>query len=116
MLNEATNEDTLYGDIEFSLTDDEINRTAHVVKSMAHPLRLKLMCILDESEKSVQELTEMVGNTSQSNISQHLSHLLERNILTNRKMGNQVIYRIKDPRLIKVISIMRSVYCETSFN
>lgn len=96
----------------YSMTDEEINRTAHVVKSMAHPLRLKLLCLLGGGEQSVQELTEHVSNTSQSNISQHLSHLLERRVLSNRKIGNQVLYSIRDARTISLIETMRDIYCE----
>lgn len=95
----------------YALTDDEINLTAHVVKSMAHPLRLKLLCLIGEEEKPVQKLTEDISNTSQSNISQHLSHLLERKVLTNRKVGNQVLYRIRDKRLIQLIYTMQAIYC-----
>lgn len=96
---------------EFALSNQEIERTANVVKSMAHPLRLKLLCLLSEGEKPVQELTDILSNTSQSNVSQHLSHLLERGILENRKVGNQVRYRIRDDRIIDLVNNMRDIYC-----
>ena len=91
--------------------DMEINRTAHAVKAMAHPLRLQLLCILGVQELSVQELTNRVDKTSQSNISQHLSHMPQRGILANRKVGNQVLYRIRDNRILSLISMMRAVFC-----
>ncbi len=93
------------------MDDVEVNRTAHAVKAMSHPLRLKLLCVLGTQEKSVQELTDSVQKTSQSNISQHLSHMLERHILENRKLGNQVLYRIRDRRVLSLIEAMRSIFC-----
>jgi DNA-binding transcriptional ArsR family regulator len=93
------------------LDDWELNRTANAVKAMAHPLRLKLLCLIGTCEISVQELTNRVHQTSQSNISQHLAHMLERGVLENRKQGNQVLYRIRDPRILSLIIAMRSVFC-----
>lgn len=95
----------------FEMSDNEIEQTAQVIKSMAHPLRLTLMCLLGSGEKSVHELTSHIGNTSQSNISQHLALLLERRILSNRKLGNQVLYSISDDRILSLIGNMREVYC-----
>ena len=99
------------GDVVLPMGDREINRTAHAIKAMAHPLRLQLLCILGTQEISVQELTNRVHKTSQSNISQHLSHMLERGILANRKVGNQVLYRIRDDRILSLISMMRTLFC-----
>ena len=102
------------GSVPLAMGDMEINRTAHAIKAMAHPLRLQLLCILGVQELSVQELTNRVHKTSQSNISQHLSHMLQRGILTNRKLGNQVLYRIRDNRVLSLISMMRTVFCPSS--
>lgn len=94
------------------LGDMEVNLTAHAVKAMAHPLRLQLLCILGTGQLSVQELTRRVHRTSQSNISQHLSQMLERGILDNRKAGNQVLYRIRDTRVLTLIGMMKDVFCD----
>lgn len=92
--------------------DLEIERTAAAIKAMSHPLRLKLMCILGNREMSVQELTRRVFATTQSNVSQHLSQMLERQVLVNRKVGNQVLYRIRDPRILNLIQVMRTIFCD----
>ena len=96
------------------LDDWELNRTANAVKAMAHPLRLKLLCLVGTGEVSVQELTHRVDQTSQSNISQHLAHMLDRGVLENRKQGNQVLYRIRDPRILSLVMAMRSIFCPHS--
>ena len=81
---------------------------------MAHPLRLKILCILGKrDETSVQDLVDMVG-TSQSNISQHLSILRDKGILDSRKDANRVYYRIGDDRILRLIEAMRLAFCSAA--
>ncbi|WP_211236879.1 ArsR/SmtB family transcription factor [Chitinimonas koreensis] len=77
---------------------------------MSHPLRLKILCVLGESEVSVQDIVDAVG-TSQSNISQHLAIMREKGVLRTRKDANRVYYRVGDPRTLEVVSMMRDVFC-----
>ena len=96
---------------ELITNEDDINRASRSLKAMAHPLRLKILCILGGSgEVSVQDIVEKVG-TSQSNISQHLSILREKGILAYRKDANKVFYRIGDPKVLQLISSLREVFC-----
>lgn len=90
--------------------DEDIERAAHSIKAMAHPLRLKILCTLGPNEVSVQDIVEMVG-TSQSNISQHLAILRDKGILASRKDANRVYYRVSDNRTLRLISMMREVFC-----
>ena len=53
---------------------EHIDMASRVLKAIAHPLRLKILCVLGSEELSVQEIVDCVG-TSQSNISQHLAIL-----------------------------------------
>lgn len=98
------------------MNDTDINRTAAAMKAMAHPLRLKILCELGKSEQSVQELTRRAYQTSQSNVSQHLSQLLERGVLSNRKVGNKVLYRVRDSRILALVGVMKGLFCETRYN
>ena len=90
--------------------DPIVENAAETLKAMAHPLRLKILCVLDSSEMSVQELVEKVG-TSQSNVSQHLSILKEKGVLSSRKKINRVLYRIGDQRTLMLIDTMHKVFC-----
>ncbi|SFD31757.1 ArsR family transcriptional regulator [Thiohalospira halophila DSM 15071] len=90
--------------------DEDIDRAARSLKAMSHPLRLKILCTLGSSEVSVQEIVEHVG-TSQSNISQHLAILRDKGILSARKDANRVYYRVGDPRTLRLIGMMREVFC-----
>jgi len=90
--------------------DDDVNRASRSLKAMSHPLRLKILCTLGEQEVSVQDIVERVG-TSQSNISQHLAILRDKGILASRKDANRVYYRMVDARTLKLIEMMRDLFC-----
>lgn len=92
--------------------EEDIQQAAQAIKAIAHPLRLKILCVLGDREVSVQDIVEQVG-TSQSNISQHLAILRDKGVLMTRKDANRVYYRIGDPRTIKLVGMMRDVFCST---
>lgn len=97
---------------EFNLIDkqEHIETAARALKSIAHPLRLKILCVLGDQEACVQEIVDVVG-TSQSNISQHLAILREKGVLLTRKDANRVFYRVGDNRILQLIGMMREVFC-----
>lgn len=90
--------------------DEDILQASLAMKAIAHPLRLKVLCVLSDGELSVQEIVDCVG-TSQSNISQHLAILRDKGVLATRKDANRVFYRIGDPRTVKLVGMMRDVFC-----
>jgi ArsR family transcriptional regulator len=92
--------------------DDDIERASRSMRAMSHPLRLKILCTLGEKEYTVQDIVEHVG-TSQSNISQHLAILRDKGILASRKDANRVYYRVSDARTLRLISMMREVFCSS---
>ena len=98
-------------DVEHLITrDEDIERASRSIKAMSHPLRLKILCALGGEEVSVQDIVNMVG-TSQSNISQHLAILRDKGILMSRKDANRVYYRVSDSRTLRLIGMMREVFC-----
>ncbi len=90
--------------------DEDIERASRSLKAMSHPLRLKILCTLGDREISVQDIVEHVG-TSQSNISQHLAILRDKGILYSRKDANRVYYKVGDARTLRLIDMMREVFC-----
>ncbi len=96
----------------FDLIDkqEHIEQAARAMKAMSHPLRLKILCVIGSGEVSVQDIVEAVG-TSQSNISQHLAILRDKNVLRARKDANRVYYRVSDERTLQLIGLMREVFC-----
>ncbi len=100
-------------DLDEILYDDtDINRATRCLKAMSHPLRLKILCVLGNQSMSVQDIVDQVG-TSQSNVSQHLAILRDKGILDFKKEANFVYYFISDERVIHLIQMMRTVFCES---
>jgi DNA-binding transcriptional ArsR family regulator len=89
---------------------EHIETAARALKAIAHPLRLKMMCVIGDGEVCVQDIVEAVG-TSQSNISQHLAILRDKGVLLTRKDANRVYYRVGDQRTLQLIVMMREVFC-----
>jgi len=89
---------------------EHVEQAARALKAMAHPLRLRILCVIGTAEMSVQDIVEAVG-TSQSNVSQHLGILRDKQVLLARKDGNRVFYRIGDERTLQLIGMMREVFC-----
>jgi DNA-binding transcriptional ArsR family regulator len=87
-----------------------IEEASAAMQAMAHPLRLKILCLVGNQELSVLEIVDAVG-TTQSNVSQHLGVLREHGILAARKEANKVFYRIPDPRVLKMIALTREIFC-----
>jgi len=95
--------------------EENATLTANALKAMAHPLRWRILCTLGENELSVGEIVDQIG-TSQSNISQHLEQLRNKNILTSRKEANRIFYRIRNDQLLTLIGTMRNVLCPTNLH
>ena len=89
---------------------ENIREASAAMQAMAHPLRLKILCLVGSQELSVLEIVDAVG-TSQSNVSQHLAVLRDGGILAARKDANKVFYRIGDPRVLKMIALTREIFC-----
>ena len=87
-----------------------LRQASTAMQAMAHPVRLKILCLVGNQELPVLEIVEAVG-TSQSNISQHLSVLKSHGILDSRKDGNRVLYRVADERVLRMISLTRQIFC-----
>lgn len=90
--------------------DNDIERAAFALKAMSHPLRLKILCAVGERELSVQDIVDCVG-TTQSNVSQHLAKLRDKEILASRRDANRIYYRVNDERTLRLIEMMREVFC-----
>ncbi len=90
--------------------DDDIEKAAHALKAMSHPLRLKILCAIGENELAVQNIVDCVG-TTQSNVSQHLAKLRDKGVLASRRDANRIYYCVKDARTLSLVEMMRDVFC-----
>ncbi|KIY23792.1 MULTISPECIES: ArsR/SmtB family transcription factor [Mesobacillus] len=82
---------------------------ADFFKALAHPLRIKILELLAEGEKSVNELQNLASSEG-SAVSQQLTILRNKNIVTGTKEGNRVIYTLRDPMIMDLLSVARQIF------
>ena len=83
-------------------------RQSDFCKALSHPKRLKILHLLNDSEKSVGELLSIMGS-SKANLSQHLAVLRQTGIVSTRKEGVTIFYRIANPKITKACDMVREV-------
>jgi DNA-binding transcriptional ArsR family regulator len=89
---------------------DELRRfKADIFQALAHPTRIAILESLGDGELSAGALIEKLG-MEQANVSQHLAVLRGKQLVSNRKAGNQVFYSVRDPIIMKVLSLMRTYF------
>ena len=82
---------------------------ADIFQALAHPTRIAILELLSGGELSAGALIEKIG-MEQANVSQHLAVLRAKQLVSNRKAGNQVFYSVRDPIIIEVLSLMRTYF------
>lgn len=82
---------------------------ADIFQALAHPTRIAILELLRDEELSAGMLIEKLG-LEQANISQHLAILRAKQILMNRRAGNQVFYSVRDPIIHEVLALMRRYF------
>lgn len=93
------------------LDNPDVENTARVLKCLGHPLRLRILDILERAgEATVTEVYEAL-EVGQAVASQHLTMMRDRGILSHRKEGVHVFYGIGDERALKVLACVREAGC-----
>jgi DNA-binding transcriptional ArsR family regulator len=81
---------------------------AKLLTLLGQPTRLKILSLLRESEKCTCEITPVMKE-DQSVISRHLIKLKNANILSSRKSGVSVFYRIKEPLVFSILEMVDAI-------
>jgi ArsR family transcriptional regulator len=92
------------------LREDEIEKSAEILKSLANPARLRLVNILVGGEKTVSQLCELSG-LKQSMVSQQLKNLRLNDIVARRKEVSRVYYRIKEKNVVNMLNCLGRCGC-----
>ncbi|MHA4066450.1 ArsR/SmtB family transcription factor [Bacillus cereus] len=82
---------------------------ADFFKALAHPLRIGILELLSEGEKSVNEIQDIL-NKEGSVVSQQLSVLRSKNIVVGRKDGKRVLYSLRDPIIVDLLVVARKIF------
>ena len=78
-------------------------KQAEIAKAIAHPLRIAVVDFLKDGEQCVCDIAEHIGS-ERSNVSRHLSVMVNAGILEYRKEGLKVIYKLKTPCILDFFS------------
>jgi len=82
---------------------------ASLFQALSHPTRIAILEVLRDGELSAGTIQDRLA-IEQSNLSQHLAILRSRQVVANRREGNQVFYSLRGPVLVEVLDIMRRYF------
>lgn len=83
---------------------------AQLLKALANPVRLMLLCQLSQGECCVSDLEELVG-VQQPTLSQQLGVLREEALVQTRREGKQIYYTIASEQAMAVMQVLYEQYC-----
>lgn len=83
---------------------------AALLKALANPHRLMILCELHNGERSVSAL-EAVVPLSQSALSQHLAKLREGGFVATRREAQTIYYSLADSRIVRLIGVLHELFC-----
>jgi len=81
---------------------------AEVLKSLAHPSRLMILDALADGERCVCELQEIVGS-DMSTVSRHLALMKRAGVLSTRRDGNSIHYKLRVPCVLRLFECVEAV-------
>lgn len=87
-------------------------RAAELMRQLGNDRRILLLCcLIDEGEVTVGKLAQHVG-LSMSAVSQHLKVLRWDGLVSARRQGAEIYYRIADARVVRLIALLQDVFAE----
>ncbi|MFX0542423.1 ArsR/SmtB family transcription factor [Roseovarius sp. S4756] len=100
------------------MSDSELERmmknaqnAAQFLKAICHEGRLMILCHLATGEKSVTELEQLLSSR-QAAVSQQLSRLRTEGLVTPRREGKAIYYRLTDPRAVQILDLVYDLFCK----
>lgn len=82
---------------------------AQFLKLIANTNRLLILCHLTSGEANVGQLEQHLG-VSQPALSQHLARMRQEGVLSTRRLGQQIFYSIKDPRIATLLNMLNDMF------
>ncbi len=96
--------------IDVAALEPKMIEAANLMGLLSQPVRLRLLCILLEGEKNVQDLARLV-NLSQPGMSHHLKKLRDADLVTTRRDAQTIYYSLKGDEVIAVLKTLHGLYC-----
>ncbi len=108
--SKPTNVDLSMSNKPFEEMRSHADAAASLLKSLGNENRLMILCALMNEEMSVGQINELIP-ISQSALSQHLNYLREAKLVETRRASQNIYYQLKGDETIKVIAVLKSIYC-----
>lgn len=93
--------------------EENATRACGLLKAMANPARLMVLCQIADGEKSVSELERAVG-LSQSGLSQHLAVLRNKNLVSTRRDAQTIYYSLSSAEAVAIMHTLYAVFCHSA--
>ncbi|NEO27648.1 MAG: helix-turn-helix transcriptional regulator [Kamptonema sp. SIO4C4] len=87
------------------ISQEVVQQLAEYFGILSEPMRLRILNLLRDGEKCVQELVEAT-QTSQANVSKHLKVMLQAGVLSRRSEGTSAYYRVEDPLIFDLCNLV----------
>lgn len=91
-------------------TEEQVLKAADFLKALANPNRLMILCLLLDKEFAVSELEERL-DLRQPTLSQQLARLREDELVTTRREGKQIYYRLASDKVRRTIALLDDMFC-----
>jgi DNA-binding transcriptional ArsR family regulator len=85
-------------------------QASNFLKSLGHPQRLRILCLLMEGQRTVSAIAETIGLT-QSGVSQHLARMRQEGLVKARRDGQTIQYSIADERAASIVKLLEAMFC-----
>lgn len=89
---------------------EQARKASDLLKALSHETRLLILCLLTEGEKSVSELEEIMS-MPQAAVSQQLARLRFDRLVTTRRDGRMIYYRISNDEVTNIVGQLYEMFC-----
>ena len=96
--------------IDINMLQRAASKASGLLKALANPDRLLLLCQLSQNEHSVGEL-ELLTGIQQPTLSQQLGVLREKQLVTTLREGKQIFYSIASKEALAVLQVLYQQFC-----
>lgn len=90
---------------------EQARKASDLLKALSHEVRLLILCLLAEGEKSVSELEEIL-TMPQAAVSQQLARLRSDGLVATRRDGRMIYYSMVDGEVSNIVSSLYELFCK----
>nr|WP_040617511.1 metalloregulator ArsR/SmtB family transcription factor [Roseibium sp. TrichSKD4] len=95
---------------EFDALVEQARKASDLLKALSHEVRLLILCLLSEGEKSVSELEDVLS-MPQAAVSQQLARLRLEGLVKSRREGRMIYYSLENKEVSSIISTLYELFC-----